>query len=244
MFKAINTKKIHDININSNSLQVLHMSWFSNMTRLQYLKVSYNKISTIIPHRISRISKLYEDGNDITKFPKFCINQSYCNSALPSLSLSNNKFEYIGRLRSFPKLKILKIGDNFIGRIDNNTFTDLKMLTNLSLPAIGKQLKKIEGGALNMPSLQMLSLRYCNFHFDSLSVSEQSSLLSSCNYLNHLDLGGHLLQSTILPRIISSLKQFRYLNLENTRLGYLPANVFPELSVMNTLIMRKNRIYG
>ncbi|XP_052071856.1 toll-like receptor 3 [Mytilus californianus] len=245
MFKAINMNKIHDININSNNLQVLNMSWFSNMTRLQYLKVSYNKIATIIPDRVSSLEKLYLDGNEITKFQKFCINHG--NSALPSLrylSLSNNKIGFIGQFRCFPRLKILKISDNLIGRIDNNTFTDLKMLTNLSLQAIGKQLKKIEDGALNIPSLQMLSLRYCNFHFESLSVSEQSSMLSSCNNLEHLDLGGNFLQSTILPRIISPLKQLRYLNLENTRLGFLPAYVFPELPMIETLIMSENRIYG
>ncbi|CAG2186389.1 CD283 [Mytilus edulis] len=69
-------------------------------------------------------------------------------------------------------------------------------------------------------------------------------MLSSCYKLRFLDLGGNFLNYKILRRLISQLKQLRYLNLENTRLGYMPANVFPEMPVMETLIMTMNRIYG
>ncbi|XP_052071857.1 toll-like receptor 13 [Mytilus californianus] len=246
MFKAIKKDRIQNINLKRNSLQLLNFSWFSNMPHLRILRVSFNKISTIIQDSILNLNKLYLDSNEITKFPKFCINHGN-KSALPNLrhlSLSNNKIGYVGEFRCFPRLNSLKIGDNSIGRIDYNTFAELKELTNLSLQAIGKPLKKIEDGAFNLPSLKMLSLRDCNFHFDRLSPSAQSCMLSNCNHLRFLDLCGNHLNSNILTRIISQLQQLRYLNLENTRLGFLPNNVFSELPVIETLIMNMNRIYG
>ncbi|CAC5413276.1 unnamed protein product [Mytilus coruscus] len=218
------------------------------MSHLLNLRVSFNKISIILQGSILSLNKLYLDSNEITKFPQFCINHGN-NSALPNLrylSLTNNKIAKlnVGQFRCFSKLRSLKIDNNWIGSIHSNTFTDLKVLTNLSIQAVGKQLKKIEDGAFNIPSLQMVSLRDCHFHFDSLSASAQSSTLSSCNDLRFLDLGGNFLNSAILPRIISQLEQLRYLNLENTRLGYLSDNVFPKLLAIETLIMSNNRIYG
>ncbi|CAC5413278.1 unnamed protein product [Mytilus coruscus] len=246
MFKAIKTNKIRNINLNRNNLQLLNFSWFSNMSHLLNLRVSFNKISTIIQDSIFSLRNLFLGSNEITKLPKFCINHGN-KSALPNLrhlSLSNNRIGNIGQFRCFPRLKTLKIGDNWIGTINKNTFTELKELTDLSLQVIGKPLKKIEDGAFNIPSLQRLSLRDCHFRFERLSPSAQSSMLSSCRDLGFLDLSGNYLNSTILPRIISQLKQLRYLNLENTRLSFLPEGVFPELPVIQTLIMTMNQIYG
>ncbi|XP_052068302.1 toll-like receptor 3 [Mytilus californianus] len=246
MFKAIKTNKIRNINLNRNNFQLLNFSWFSNMSHLLNLRVSFNKISTIIQDSIFSLRKLFLQSNEITKLPKFCINNGN-KSALPNLrhlSLINNRIGNIGQFRCFPRLKTLKIGDNWIGIIKNNTFTELKELTDLSLQVIGKPLKKIEDGAFNIPSLQRLSLRDCHFRFERLSPSAQSSMLSSCRDLGFLDLCGNYLNSTILPRIISQLKQLRYLNLENTRLSFLPEGVFPELPVIQTLIMTMNQIYG
>ncbi|XP_071130660.1 toll-like receptor 3 [Mytilus edulis] len=246
MFQGMKTNRIENINLNRNNLHLLNFTWFSSMPHLKNLRVSFNKISTFTQKSISSLIKLNLDSNDITKFPKFCINHGN-NSAFPNLnylSLSGNKIVNVGAFRCFPRLQILKIGDNSIGRIHYNTFTELKELTNLSLQAIGKPLKQIEDGAFNLPLLQMLSLRDCHFHFESLSPSAQSSMLSSCKDLRVLDLCGNYLNSTILPRIISQLQQLRFLNLENTRLGFLPDNVFPDLPVIHTLIMKMNRIYG
>ncbi|VDI59844.1 toll-like receptor 13 [Mytilus galloprovincialis] len=246
MFQGIKTNRIENIILNSNNLHLLNFTWFSSMPHLKNLRVSFNKISTFTQESISSLKKLHLDSNDITKFPKFCINHGN-NSAFPNLrylSLSNNNIGNVGAFRCFPSLKILKIGDNLIDRIHYNTFTELKELTNLSLQAIGKHLKIIEDGAFNLPLLQMLSLRDCHFHFVSLSPTAQSSMLSSCKDLRVLDLCGNYLDSTILPRIISQLQQLRYLNLEDTKLGFLPSNIFPELPVIETLIMRLNRIYG
>ncbi|VDI53590.1 toll-like receptor 13 [Mytilus galloprovincialis] len=246
MFTTISTKKIREINIKSNNLQVLHFSWFLNMSYFHNLKISYNKISTIFPERISSLNKLYLDGNEIVKFETFCINHSI-NSALPNLkwlSLNNNRIGNFTQFRCLPRLRTLEIDNNCIGTIHNNTFTELKGLTSLILKAAGKPLKKIEDKAFNLPSLQKLSLRDCQFHFDSLSASEQSRVLSGCKDLKVLDLGGNYLSSTILPRILSQVKQLTYLNLQYTRLGYLPDKLFPELPFINTLIMKMNRIYG
>ncbi|XP_063446805.1 toll-like receptor 6 [Mytilus trossulus] len=134
--------------------------------------------------------------------------------------------------------------DNLIERIDYNTFAELKKLTNLSLQATGKPLKKIEDGAFNFPLLKMLSLRNCGFHFDHLSLSAQKSMLSNCKDIRFLDLSWNYIKSTSLERMISQLQQLRYLNLENTRLVFLPSNAFPDLPVIETLILRMNRIYG
>ncbi|XP_063444339.1 toll-like receptor 13 [Mytilus trossulus] len=245
MFKAVKANTF-DINLNGNNLQLLNLSWFSNISRQLTLRVSFNKISTIIPDSVFSLEKLCLDSNEITKFPKFCINNGN-NSALPKLrylSLSNNKFGNIGAFRCFPGVKILKIGYNSIGRIAYNTFTGLNKLTNLTLRAIGKPLKKIEDGAFNLSSLEMLSLRECRFHFDRLSPSSQRTMLSNCYDLIFLDISGNYLDSIILSRIIKQLQRLTYLNLENTRLGFLPSNVFPELPHIETLILSMNRIYG
>ncbi|VDI29152.1 toll-like receptor 13 [Mytilus galloprovincialis] len=246
MFRSIHTNKIHNIDISRNNLQVLNFSWFTNITSLKTLRVSFNRISAFIPGIIFSLNKLYLDNNEISKVPKFCINHGY-NSSLPNLnflSLSGNYIGNVGQLRCFPKLRQLKIGYNLIGSIHKNSFTGLKVLSQLSLEGIRKQLKKIEDGAFDIPSLLELSLRNCNFHFERMSASAQSSLLSSCNNLVSLDLGGNYMTSIIVPRIISPLKQLRYLNLENCRLGFLPAKVFPDLPFLNTLIVRRNRVYG
>ncbi|XP_052069173.1 toll-like receptor 4 [Mytilus californianus] len=49
MFTAFKANYIRKINLNSNNLQLLNFSWFSNMSHLQNLRVSFNKISTIMP---------------------------------------------------------------------------------------------------------------------------------------------------------------------------------------------------
>ncbi|XP_076075947.1 toll-like receptor 1 [Mytilus galloprovincialis] len=246
MFKSIKKDRIHYINLKKNSLRLLNLTWFSNMPALRFLKVSFNKIATILLDSVPNLKSLNLDSNVITNFPKLCINHGN-KSALPNLrklSLSNNRIEHIGEFRCFPRLFSLKMDDNSIERIDYNTFAELKKLTNLSLQATGKPLKKIEDGAFNFPLLKMLSLRNCRFHFDRLSLSAQRSMLSNCKDIRFLDLSWNYIKSNILGRMISQLQQLRYLNLENTRLTFLPSNAFPELPVIETLIMRMNRIYG
>ncbi|VDI34914.1 toll-like receptor 13 [Mytilus galloprovincialis] len=246
MFKALQANIIN-INLDRNYLQLLNFSWFSNMSGLLILSASFNKLSTIIPDSILSLRRLYLDNNEIIKLPTFCSLNPCLNSALPNLkylSIRKNKIENVGQFRCLSRLKTLKIDDNWIDRINYNSFTELKELTDLSLEAMGKKLNKIENGSFNIPSLQMISLRNCDFHFQSLSISEQNSMLSSCNDLIFLDISGNFLNSTILHRLLSPLKLLRHINLENTRLGYLPNNVFPELPVIETLIMRMNRIYG
>ncbi|XP_052068519.1 toll-like receptor 13 [Mytilus californianus] len=248
MFKSLKTSKIDTISLKSNNITILNCLWFSDLKQLVELDVRSNQITHVIPGMMQNLRILSLNHNDLNRLPNFCIDHEI-KSAFPNLlklDISSNKILTLGQIRCLPSLQSLIIGNNLIRVIHSDTFSNLQQLTRLGLMAVGKPLKKIEEGALNISSLKTLSLRKCNFYFYKLSSLALSKIFSSCQNLESIDLGGNVINSgsTVLTPLISPLTKLRNLNLQATKINSLPEYTFTNMQYIKTIILSENRIYS
>lgn len=160
---------------------------------------------------------------------------------LTFLSLAFNSLKNIRPLRCLPRLTELHLEQNLLKRIQTNTFAYLNALKELYLMAVGgKNLETLEKGAFNSTSLIHSSLR------DKLNHSALAELFSNCRNLQHLDLAQNVINPgrILLGPLLYPLEKLKYLNLELTKLTYLPNQVFSKMSLLETLNMNSNKIYG
>ncbi|XP_071130662.1 toll-like receptor 13 [Mytilus edulis] len=248
MFKPLKASKIHTISLKSNNMTVLNCLLFSDLKQLAELDVRFNKITHVIPGVMPNLRILYLNHNDLIRLPNFCIDH-YKKSAfsnLLKLYISNNKISNLSQFRCLPKLQVLILGGNLIRVIHFETFKNLQQLTELGLMAVGQPLKKIEDGALNISTLKTLSLRKCNFDFYRLPPLTLSKIFLFCKGLESLDLAGNVINNvpSVLPLLLSPLTKLRKLNLQATKLNYMPEYTFTKMQFIKRLILNDNRIYS
>ncbi|XP_052071656.1 toll-like receptor 3 [Mytilus californianus] len=249
MFDSLQNRKSKIIALTGNNFNVFNLSTFSNVEKLIKLNLQQNQIRTVILGYLSNVQRLDLGYNDISDIPSFCFHNT-SNSKMPNLaflSLAFNSLKNLRPVRCLPRLKELRLEQNSLKRIQTNTFAYLNSLTKLYLMAVGgKNLDTLEKGAFNSTSLRHLSLRDCNFHFDKLNLSALADLFSNCKNLQHLDLAQNDINPgrILLGPMLFPLERLIYLNLELTKLTYLPNQVFSKMSLLETLSINSNKIYG
>ncbi|XP_063446601.1 toll-like receptor 3 [Mytilus trossulus] len=249
MFVSLLNRKSKNIVLTGNTFNVLNLSIFSKVEKLIKLKLQQNQIRTVSFGYLSNVQRLDLGYNDISDIPSFCFHDT-SNSKMPNLtylSLAFNSLKNIRPLRCLPRLTELRLEQNLLKRIQTNTFAYLSSLNKLYLMAVGgKNLETLEKGAFNSTSLIHLSLRDCNFHFEKLNHSALADLFSNCRNLQHLDLAQNVINPgrILLGPLLYPLEKLKYLNLELTKLTYLPNQVFSKMSLLETLSMNSNKIYG
>ncbi|CAC5373608.1 unnamed protein product [Mytilus coruscus] len=249
MLGSLQNRKSKIIVLTGNNFNVFNLSIFSNVEKLVKINVQQNQIRTVILGYLSNVQRLNLGYNDIIDIPSFCFDNSSNSkmSNLTFLSLAFNSLKNLRSLRCLPRLKELRLEQNSLKRIQTSTFAYLNTLTELYLMAVGgRNLDNLEKGAFNSTSLRHLYLRDCNFHFDKLNLSALANLFSNCKNLQNLDLGVNDINPgrTLLRPMLFPLEKLKYLNLELTKLTYLPNQVFSKMPFLQTLIMSSNKIYG
>lgn len=138
MFLYLENCSIFMLVMTFNKMTKLSGHSFARLKNLTDLSVSDNRISFVDLRNLPTIEYFYLRWNKLTKIPELCNNGN--ESMLPNawkLDLANNFITDISqeKLKSscLPRIRILRLDSNPIEMIEDNTFSDLKTLTTLTL---------------------------------------------------------------------------------------------------------------
>eukprot|EP00058_Branchiostoma_floridae_P005222 XP_002590710.1 hypothetical protein BRAFLDRAFT_89516 [Branchiostoma floridae] len=151
-------KSICSLDLSTNKIKKIQPGAFSNLPRLQVLKVINNQIRNIQPGTFANLPQLEElrlADNDMTLI------QPGVFSNLPrlqSLELSRNQIKMIqpGTFANLPQLKTLDLSDNQMGKSPPGLFTNIPQLEELYLNRY--QIMILPGLFANIPQLKELYL--------------------------------------------------------------------------------------
>ncbi|VDI39100.1 Hypothetical predicted protein [Mytilus galloprovincialis] len=193
MFSNLTRNHVAKLRIKSNTFPEVKCNTFSPLTNLFDTSLSENLIERLDMTGIpGAIRKLHLDNNLLPTVPDWCVQAKRNTSAvqyLVYLDLSYNSIGYIkdDSLGCLPKLEMLVLNGNPIGRIYNNIFTNNPILYTVRISKIGYPLRKIDDFAFNSSSLSNLNMQETNFHFDLGNFNPTSifSLSPNLTFLYH-----------------------------------------------------------
>lgn len=124
--------RLHELRMACNGIREL--DYTGGYTSLQYLDLSYNKLSNKSIDMLSHLPNLKEvdlSGNNLRRLPSFDISttSSPCWSALEVIVLENNKFTDAGVfdvLSSMPNLRVVNLARNCLSSIPSDACNGFK----------------------------------------------------------------------------------------------------------------------
>ncbi|KAJ1268643.1 hypothetical protein BS78_07G150300 [Paspalum vaginatum] len=239
---------IYWLDLSSNNFSgTVNLSFIKNYRQLDYLSLSYNKLSVVeeagnqsyVGYPI--IQELSLASCDLSSAPKFLMHQTW----IYDLDLSNNNI--VGHIPDW-------IWENAIGlNLSHNFFTSIATnLSNTSLFYLDLHSNMIEG-ALPLPPLGTYQLDYSSNHFNSsvmpqfwshissavsLSlahnrlIGEVSHLVCNATELGVLDLSFNNFNGLIPPCLLRHNTHLEILNLRGNNFhGSLPQNISKECAL-------------
>ena len=244
MFSNLVDSNIQKIVLTGNNLNNVSGKIFTTLKKLTSLTLSKNKITRFSLQGMSNLNILNVDDNSLTSIPRFCDN--FGKSLVPYLDrlrLSKNPFTFFGQ-RSFdclPNIRVLHLNGFNVGKIQNNMFVNMPVLTTLNMRKFGNPLKKIEKFAFNISSLQKLVLSENNFHFDGHNF-DSKTIFALCSNLTSLDISGNILSTGNLKNMLQTLSNIHTLTLSSGKLSEFPVHIFTKLKNLKSLNLDNNRI--
>ncbi|XP_041915270.1 toll-like receptor 8b [Alosa sapidissima] len=258
--------QLEELRLSGNSLQTVNSAWFRNLTRLQYLFLSFNFLITeiqtgsflsMLPH-VEVIDLSYNNLNKAL-FPRLNISQHFANmTSLRALHLQGYYFskllsDDLKPLYNLRNLTVLNMGVNFLQKID---FSFLKLFYNLSVfTLVENQLTNLlltpessccltcgKVGASGHSDLPILFRPY--IHRDEDYRFYPPSIKPECvNAGNVLDLSRNLIFN-INPKLFSNTENIACLNLSSNSIGETlngsEFRLFPKLKYLD---LSRNRLY-
>ena len=259
------------LDLSSNSIEHLNLTVFGHAPHLSRLKVTNNHLVRITPHLMPNLRILQLDSNALFQLPQSCAeNGSSLFPKLKGISFSDNKFSAFSddQAMCFPSLISLDMSRNPIKFIVKDMFgaERFPQLQTLSLNAI-QHIQEIQNFAFRNPTLQWLSLMFCNIPFGSfyvnggcfdgnvrlfslqlshnfflnLPVTKFRQLFAPLKNLQELYLGRCSI-ANIAPDTFSGLKNLSLLFLYGNRISDLPDNAFDSLTSLKTLSLNRNQL--
>ncbi|XP_076084820.1 toll-like receptor 2 [Mytilus galloprovincialis] len=248
MFSNFTTNKVLQLRVTGNRIPDIKCHVFFPLNNMLELSLSNNLIENInITGIPSNLKRLHLDNNLLLTVPELCVHRQGDTIAVENLAYLDLSYNSIALIPDnafvcLPKLKILILNKNPIGRIHNNMFLHNPLIFSVQLSNLGNFLKKIDDFAFNSSSLSRINLQQTNFHFDQENFNPKTifSLSPNLTFLN--------LDQSYLPRteiwmqqMFSSLINLKVLSLSSGKLKFLPKNVFPYLKSLEILWLDSNK---
>jgi Leucine-rich repeat (LRR) protein len=267
--KHVNFARVEMLNFTNNRVHSLRNNEFNQMSNLQYIILSQNRIETIEAltlYGLNFIKKLDLTDNRLATFPDDLFNQP--NLTTEWISFSKNKMNHVPRatLKHCSSTKYLYLNENKIKKLSNYSFGFMYNLLELYLS--GNLLDEIEVNAFQIddksqigPGLvekldlgnnrlthlnnsifsYLTNLRYLILNNNAL-MHIKDETFSGVNYLISLDLNINMLEDLSFLYKKRRFSKLRYLKLSHNRLSKLEAGQFAYLNSLKHLDLTSNRI--
>ncbi|KAL1452518.1 hypothetical protein WDU94_006742 [Cyamophila willieti] len=166
----------------SKEYGALSNSFFTPLSSLKYLDLSYNSLHTLSESTFSENPELEVvelQDNHIGSIPRGLFTE-FNHQRLQQVHFSFNEISHISSqcFSELPHLEKLYLNDNRITRIDKHALVDLRALEELTFK--GNKLRDISYEAFqNIPSLRLLDLSYNDMNNFEFAVLDQVGRLSN-----------------------------------------------------------------
>ncbi|CAC5420896.1 unnamed protein product [Mytilus coruscus] len=246
MFASFIYSKIKKVYLTGNLFSSINGSTFRFLTLCESLLLRNNKLTTIHFWKMERLRRLALEGNRLAKVPNFCSFNDSLFPILKILSLSEKNIENIDKTSfiCLPKLEVLRLSGIAIEVLNNNIFSNLKILKQINLEKI-YTLKRIEDFAFNSTSIKKIVMHSCKFRFDLIERFNPSTIFRFCPNVNYVNLGINYLpnNASILHCMFKPLDNLESLLLHSTDLIDLPRNLLTNLRKLRKLNLHDNSIH-
>ena len=239
--------RLLQIDLTGNLIQHLNFSVFAPLTDLRSLRAPDNRICRTTTVLMPQLSDLHLQANALFDLPSSCTSNG--SSLLPRLSVLNfseNRLSEFGEGLGIclPSLRTLALSQNPIRVLATDMFGGERFpsLFGLSLNAI-QPIQRIEPFAFRNPTLQTLSLMYCNIGFSDDSVD--ADCFAGSPRLEHLQLSHNLctaLSDEKFNRLFSSVKNLRRLYLGQSAIVAITKETFFGLTQLRVLYLYRNKL--
>ncbi|XP_051163678.1 protein artichoke [Leptopilina boulardi] len=229
------TRDLRELYASHNTLTELPGS-LHDLTALQVLDLSFNKLNILSPDTLSSLTSLLElklVRNRIKELREGAFD------GLPRLNLidlENNDLRVIERnsIRALPELQALRLGKNRIQMIPSGAFSELPLLQSAELQE--NQIDEIASNAfINVPHLLFLNLS--NNYLPGLDYMGLDSMRS----LEVLDLSNNRI-SRVSNDGLAAMEWLVELKMDNNRICTIQGSPFDDMPRLRVLSLRNNKM--
>ncbi|KAI5698085.1 hypothetical protein M8J75_001448 [Diaphorina citri] len=228
----------------SKEYGALSNSFFTPLTSLKYLDLSYNSLHTLAESTFSdnaELEVLELQDNGISSIPRGL----FTESNHPRLQQVHFSYNEVGHLSTqtfteLPHLERLYLNDNRISRIDRHAFLDLKSLEEVNLK--GNKIRDISYEAFqNIPSLRTLDMSYNQMNNFDFAILDQVGRLS--NFKVNLSHNEIFALNKNLSYSDSEGSNIKILDLSHNNISHIAEEYFhPVINTLTHLFMGDNAL--
>lgn len=218
------------------------------LPNLAYLDVSFNNLKVIITARLPNMIELQLHHNYIEVDGMFYSDGHCTFPNLKILNLGSNFVNYFEeRFFCLDKLETLVLDKNPVKQIHSHSFVNLTSLKSLHLNNMGDRLFYIHKYAFRSKSLNVLTFSKNHFSFTTTSkytYFDVDYIFSGIPNLEELDLSANYfnISDGVLSRMLSGLTNLRKLTIMSSKLRTIPADIFEYMYHLEVLNLANNHI--
>ncbi|XP_033208072.1 protein artichoke [Belonocnema kinseyi] len=230
-----NTRELRELYASHNTLTELPGS-LHDLTALQVLDLSFNKLNILSPDTLSSLTSLLElklVRNRIRELREGAFDRL---PRLTLIDLENNDLRVIERnsIRALPELQALRLGKNHIKMIPSGAFSELPLLQSAEIQE--NQIEEIASNAfINVPHLLFLNLS------NNLLPGLDQMGLDSLRSLEVLDLSSNRI-SKVSSESLAAMEWLVELKMDNNRICAIQGSPFDDMPRLRVLSLRNNRM--
>lgn len=249
IYISLSSYNITKLTMSRNYFKHLNISAIGRyLPNLTYLDVSFNNVQVITTGRLPNIIELELHHNYIDVDGMFYSN-GYCTFPnLKIINLGSNFVNYFEeRFFCLDKLETLVLDKNPVKQIQSNSFVNLTSLKSLHLNQMGDRLFFIHKYAFRSKSLNILIFSKNHFSFttnEKYSLFDPDYIFSGIQNLEELDLSENYfnISDGVLSRMLSGLTNLRTLTIMSSKLRTIPPDIFVNMYHLEVLNLANNHI--
>ena len=229
-----NLINLKNLELHLNDINKIEKNAFVDLENLNYLNLDHNQIFTLKDVQFNfKLNELSLRFNFLSNLDEIK------STSLKRLYISNNRIQEIHLVSVLPNLEYLDLSQNRLISIEENSFSDLKILKNLNLS--GNKLD-LESDFDNISYFRnQLDLESLDLSFNQIKYLDSNLTFKNLISLKALNLSYNKLKS-IDSFVFGYLNKLNELNLASNNLSLLKKNCFFNLINLKMLKLSYNQI--
>ena len=231
------------LDISGNNLPHLNLSQLEPLTGLTNFTAIECYIRNVTTAPLPHLAYLDLGFNSLHDLPDSCSsNRSSLLPGLKELRIEYNKVKFFHDQICFPNLAILKLNRNSIGTVKQDMFSGTRFPSLLQLSLDNMVMKKIEAFAFRNPTLQSLSLMYCDMQLSVSAQPDSFSGIPNLSYLQMSDISFSDLSEYTFYQLFGSLSSLKKLYLGSCGIYSVSRAMFVNTTGLTHLYLYNNRL--